>query len=147
MRLAAQSNEDSDSDEDSATSASINEFYTNDIADYTNMYKLETHGCTIVNILLCLFDILEAVTVRPPVVPLRRGAPKVRRFYASPQCTKDPYQRRDGDLCVRDGFDLEHNEKLDSSVAGILSSIQNVKVIQFFIMTRFCDNVSKNSEN
>ncbi|KAJ3280904.1 hypothetical protein HDU79_011266, partial [Rhizoclosmatium sp. JEL0117] len=134
------------------------EFYTDDIVQYSRQYGVYPNGQTIINLLLCLFDMLQAVQ------PRRRGEESAQRRYSSrasnassshrnhvnqltragtftsPSYRGFPYTLKDGDLCVSDGFDLARCDKLDGYVAGVFAGIKNVRLVQFLIKTLLVDH-------
>ncbi|ORY50325.1 hypothetical protein BCR33DRAFT_713139 [Rhizoclosmatium globosum] len=134
------------------------EFYTDDIVQYSRQYGVYPNGQTIINLLLCLFDMLQAVQ------PRRRGEESTQRRYSSrasnassshrnhanqltragtftsPSYRGFPYTLKDGDLCVSDGFDLARCDKLDGYVAGVFAGIKNVRLVQFLIKTLLVDH-------
>ncbi|KAI8611646.1 hypothetical protein BC830DRAFT_641566 [Chytriomyces sp. MP71] len=135
-----------------SSSSRADNTYTSDITVYAETYGLSGNGHTIINIFLCLFDVLQCVA--PKKQPSfyssrsshqasryqRQQAQLRRAFYTSPSYAGYPYEPREGDLTVRDGFDLQSSETLDGCVAGILGSIRNVKVLQFLIKTVLVDH-------
>ncbi|KAI8841929.1 hypothetical protein BJ741DRAFT_593698 [Chytriomyces cf. hyalinus JEL632] len=124
--------------------------YTDDIARYAETYGLNENGYTMINIFLCLFDVLQAITERSNrrQNSMRHGENNAtskrawyqKSYYTSSSYAGYPYEPRDADLRARDGFDLEHNEKLDASVAGMMGSIKNVQLLQFLIKTVLVDH-------
>ncbi|KAJ3060863.1 hypothetical protein HDU98_003175 [Podochytrium sp. JEL0797] len=131
---------------------------TPDVNHHAQLYGLDTpQGRTILNLFLCLFDMLESVRYRPAHNPphhrhggysSRVSASSSNRHasvshtptFTSHTYTRPSYTPKEGDLSVTEGFDLHHCDKLDACMAGVIAGVKNGRVIQFLIKTVLVDH-------
>ncbi|KAJ3385158.1 hypothetical protein HDU84_002436 [Entophlyctis sp. JEL0112] len=143
----------------------MNNLYTDDIINLAKAYGLPESSYTIINIFVCLFDIMQAVTFQTdesdshnrhhknqsqPSSRTSRATARTqttaavstpaRPMYNILTRTASLHHARPGDLTVRDCFTLSASDRLDAHLAGILAGVTSVRVRQFLIKAVLVDH-------